>query len=82
MNKNQTIWHTISQDKLAEQRKDNIVMKEFMRSSNCHRTGKKQNIPHNVQGASDDSDQDSSQSKYVEETDTRERQDGPGGSKA
>lgn len=57
-------------------------MKEFMNSSNCHRTGTKQNIPHNVQGASDDSDQDSSRSKYVEETDTRERQDGPGGSGA
>ena len=54
-------------------------MKEITRSSNCHRTEKKQEFPSNVQGASDDSDQDSSRSKYVEETDYRERQDGPGG---
>lgn len=54
-------------------------MKEIIRSSNCHRTGTKQDIPHNVQGASDDSDQDSSRSKYVEENDDRKRQDGPGG---
>ena len=66
----------------TEQRKDSIAMKEILNSSNCHRTGTKQNIPHNVQGASDDSDQDSSRSKYVEETDTRERQDDPGGSGA
>lgn len=54
-------------------------MEEITRSSNCHRTGAKQDVPHNVQGASDDSDQDSAQSKYVVETDKRKRQDGPGG---
>lgn len=54
-------------------------MEEITRSSNCHRTKTKQDIPRNVQGASDDSDQDSARSKYVEETDHRERQDGPGG---
>ena len=54
-------------------------MKDTMCSTNCHRTGKKQNIPQNVPGASDDSDQDSSRSKNIEDSDTRERQDGPGG---
>lgn len=54
-------------------------MKETIGISNCHRTGAKQEIPKNVPGASDDSDQDSSRSKYVVEKDERERQDGPGG---
>ena len=54
-------------------------MKEITRSSNCHRTGTKQEAPKNVHGASDSSDQDSSRSKYVNETDRRQRQDGPGG---
>ncbi len=54
-------------------------MKEINRSSNCHRSGAKQETTQNVQGASNSSDQDSSRSKYVKETDRRERKDGPGG---
>lgn len=53
-------------------------MKNYTQSSNCHRT-KNQETPQNVQRASNNSDQDSSRSKYVEETDKRKRQDGPGG---
>ena len=48
-------------------------------STNCHRTKAKQETTSNVQGVSNSSDQDSSRSKYVEETDNRKRQDGPGG---
>ena len=54
-------------------------MKNKTQISNCHRTGTGKQIPKNIPGASDDSDQDSSTSKYVESEDERQRQDGPGG---
>ncbi len=48
--------------------------------ANCHRTsGRKKEAVNNIPGASDDSDQDSSTTKYVVEKDDRERKDGPGG---
>lgn len=47
--------------------------------SNCHRSSGKKEKNTNIPGASDDSDQDSSASKYVVREDKRERQDGPGG---
>ncbi|MCI8365265.1 MAG: hypothetical protein HFG34_10020 [Eubacterium sp.] len=43
---------------------------------NCHRT-KKHPVPKS--GANDNSDQDSSTTKYVVQDDRRERRDGPGG---
>ncbi len=47
--------------------------------TNCHRTKGSQRQTNNIPGASDDSDQDSSTSKYVVKEDQRERKDGPGG---
>lgn len=47
--------------------------------SNCHRTKGSRSQTNNIPGASDDSDQDSSTSKYVVKEDQRERKDGPGG---
>lgn len=47
--------------------------------TNCHRTKGRQNQSTNIPGASDDSDQDSSTSKYTVKEDLRERKDGPGG---
>lgn len=44
--------------------------------TNCHRT-KKRPVPES--GADDNSDQDSSTTKYVVQDDQRERRDGPGG---
>lgn len=44
--------------------------------TNCHRT-KKHPVPES--GANDNSDQDSSTTKYVVQDDRRERRDGPGG---
>ncbi|MCI9418462.1 MAG: hypothetical protein HFG32_00360 [Eubacterium sp.] len=47
--------------------------------TNCHRTKDRKSQPSNISGASDDSDQDSSTSKYTVKEDKRERKDGPGG---
>ncbi len=47
--------------------------------TNCHRTKGSRSQTNNIPGASDDSDQDSSTSKYVVKEDQRERKDGPGG---
>lgn len=47
--------------------------------NNCHRTSGRKNKNTSIPGASDDSDQDSSASKYVTDEDRRERKDGPGG---
>ncbi|MCI8964688.1 MAG: hypothetical protein HFG37_13485 [Eubacterium sp.] len=44
--------------------------------TNCHRTKKR---PVSESGANDNSDQDSSTTKYVVQDDQRERRDGPGG---
>ena len=44
--------------------------------TNCHRTKGSQRQTNNIPGASDDSDQDSSTSKYVVKEDQRERKDG------
>lgn len=54
-------------------------MKENTQITNCHKTEAKYEVPRDVPGASDDSDQDSARSKYVVKEDRRERQDGPGG---
>lgn len=47
--------------------------------TNCHRTKGSRSQTNNIPSASDDSDQDSSTSKYVVKEDQRERKDGPGG---
>lgn len=47
--------------------------------TNRHRTKDRTSQPSNISGASDDSDQDSSTSKYTVKEDQRERKDGPGG---
>ncbi|MCI8306533.1 MAG: hypothetical protein HFH14_00650 [Lachnospiraceae bacterium] len=47
--------------------------------TNCHRTKGGGVRADDIPGASDDSDQDSSTSKYVVKEDKRERRDGPGG---
>ncbi len=55
-------------------------MKDSTSYTNCHRTKYQQTpSPNQVSGASDDSDQDSSTSKYVVPNDDRKRKDGPGG---
>lgn len=46
---------------------------------NCHRTSGSKSKKTNIPGASVDSEQDSSTSKYVVEEDNRKRKDGPGG---
>lgn len=47
--------------------------------SNCHRTGKKYTENPASKAKETDSDQDSTNSKYLVEDDNRERKDGPGG---
>lgn len=47
--------------------------------SNCHRTGKKHIEKPASKAEETDSDQDSTNSKYLVEDDNRERKDGPGG---
>ncbi len=60
----------MSDDKQKNRMNDPILNE----ASNCHRTGKPK-----PDGADDNSDQDSSTSKYVVKDDKRERRDGPGG---
>lgn len=76
MHKISRLWHTKQKIKLKKGRE---LMKEKTQITNCHRTGAKYEVPKDVPGASDDSDQDSARSKYVVKEDKRERQDGPGG---
>lgn len=66
----------MSDYKTTEQINDRINDPIKNSATNCHRT-KKTSITKS--GASDNSDQDSSTTKYVVQDDQRERRDGPGG---
>lgn len=59
--------------------KNHFTDTETSTFSNCHRTGSKHNGSPKPDDQKTDSDQDSSNSKYVVENDKRERKDGPGG---
>lgn len=47
--------------------------------SNCHHTGSKKDTTASATVSETNSDQDSANSKYVADSDNRERRDGPGG---
>lgn len=66
----------MSDNKITEQINDRINDPIKNSVTNCHRT-KKHPVPES--GADDNSDQDSSTTKYVVQDDQRERRDGPGG---
>lgn len=66
----------MSENETTEQIHDRINDPIKNSVSNCHRT-KKTSVPE--AGANDNSDQDSSTTKYVVQDDQRERRDGPGG---
>lgn len=66
----------MSNNKTTDQMNDRINDPIKNSVTNCHRT-KKPSAP--ASGANDNSDQDSSTTKYVVQDDQRERRDGPGG---
>lgn len=66
----------MSENETTEQIHDRINDPIKNSISNCQRT-KKTSVPES--GANDNSDQDSSTTKYVVQDDQRERRDGPGG---
>lgn len=65
----------MSENETTEQIHDRINDPIKNSVSNCHRT-KKTSVSES--GANDNSDQDSSTTKYVVQDDQRERRDGPG----